>query len=92
MAMTLVNIKFLDNPLDADLKTDVVHMMCPMHLLNMQQGIREIDIGQTLAVLTDYDGALDDIPEWCEFEGQDLLGVYEHDDYYEFYIKKLKEM
>lgn len=92
MATTLTNIKFLDDPLHVDVKTDVVHMMCPMHLLNMQQGIREIEIGQTLAVLTDYDGALDDIPEWCEFEGQGLLGVYEHDDYYEFYIKKLKEM
>jgi len=92
MTTTETTLKFLDEPLHVDSKTDVVYMMCPMHLLNMQQGVREIKMGQTLAVLTDYDGALDDIPEWCKFEGQELLGVYEYDDYYEFYIRKLKEM
>jgi TusA-related sulfurtransferase len=92
MTITETILKFLEEPLLVDSKTDVVYMMCPMHLLNMQQGMREIKMGQTLAVLTDYDGALDDIPDWCEFEGQELLGVYEHDDYYEFYIRKQKEM
>ncbi|RMD52612.1 MAG: sulfurtransferase TusA family protein, partial [Nitrospirae bacterium] len=85
-------LKFLDKPIKADASTDVVHMMCPMHLLNIQKGMMDIKIGQVLSILTDYDGALVDIPEWCDFTGNELIGVFEHDDYYEFFIKKCREM
>jgi tRNA 2-thiouridine synthesizing protein A len=92
MTALLNEIKFLDKPLKADVTTDVIYMMCPMHLLNIQKKMRDIEIGQVLSMLTDYDGALDDVPQWCDFTGNEFIGVVEHDDYYEFFIRKLKEM
>ena len=46
--------------------------------------------GQVLEVLTDYDGALEDIPDWCQKVGQEFIGVEESEDYYKLYIKKTK--
>ena len=80
--------RFLDSPIEADATTDIIYMMCPMHLLTIEEQVAEIEIGQTLAILTDYDGALEDIPQWCARTGNEFLGVYEEDDHYEFFIKK----
>ncbi len=82
---------FLDKPIETDATTDIIYMMCPMHLLTIEEQVREITVGQTLAILTDYDGALEDIPEWCQKTGNEFLGIYEDDDHYKFYIKKIRE-
>jgi len=85
------SLKFLDSPIHADATTDIIYMMCPMHLLTIKEKIKEIEKGQVLAILTDYDGALEDIPAWCELSGNEFLGVYEDSDHYKFYVRKLKE-
>lgn len=84
-------LKFLDKPIRADATTDIIYMMCPMHLLTIEEQMKEIAVGQTLAILTDYDGALEDIPEWCSKTGNEFLGVMETPDHYQFYVRKLKE-
>jgi TusA-related sulfurtransferase len=84
-------LRFLDKPLDADSTTDIIYMMCPMHLLTIEEKIKELSTGQTLSILTDYDGALEDIPEWCSKTGNEFLGILETPDHYAFYVKKLKE-
>ena len=83
--------RFLNEPLKADAETDIIYMMCPMHLLTIDEQIKEIDIGQILSILTDYDGAIEDIPEWCEKTGNEFLGIYEEIDHYKFYVKKIRE-
>jgi TusA-related sulfurtransferase len=85
------NLKFLDAPIEADATTDIIYMMCPMHLLTIEEQIREINVGDVLAILTDYDGALEDIPQWCRRTGNEFIGIYEDEDHYKFYVKKLKE-
>jgi TusA-related sulfurtransferase len=84
-------LKFLDKPIKADATTDIIYMMCPMHLLILQEKMKELKIGQILAILTDYDGALEDIPAWCRNTGNEFLGILETPDHYEFYVKKIKE-
>ncbi len=83
--------QFLDSPIEADATTDIIYMMCPMHLLTIEEQVKEISVGQIRAILTDYDGALEDIPQWCARTGNEFLGVYEEDDHYNFYIKRIKE-
>lgn len=84
-------LKFLNEPVKADAETDIIYMMCPMHLLTIEDKVKEINAGQILSILTDYDGALEDIPEWCSKTGNEFLGIYEDDDHYKFYIRKIKE-
>ena len=84
-------LKFLDDPIETDATTDIIYMMCPMHLLTIEEQVKEIKMGETLAILTDYDGALEDIPAWCSKTGNEFLGIYEDVDHYKFYLKKIKE-
>jgi TusA-related sulfurtransferase len=65
---------------EPDESLDLVCRMCPMHLL---------EPGDILKwVMTDYDGALEDIPDWCKKCGHEFIGIEEDDEYYKFYIKK----
>lgn len=75
----------------ADATADLVYRMCPIHLLEPGQFIKEMQKGQVLEILTDYDGALEDIPAWCDKNGQEFLGMCSDDDdeYYRLYIKKV---
>jgi TusA-related sulfurtransferase len=41
-----------------------------------------------LEILTDYDGALEDIPGWCEKNGHEFLGIEETEDFYKLFIRK----
>ncbi|QWR78891.1 sulfurtransferase TusA family protein [Candidatus Magnetomonas plexicatena] len=63
-------------------------MMCPMHLLKLDEQIKELEDKQVLELLTDYDGALEDVPAWCEKTGNEFLGIDEEADYYKIYIRK----
>lgn len=72
----------------ADLTADVVYMMCPMHLLKLDEMMKMLEKGQILEILTDYDGALEDIPKWCEKTGNEFIGLDETEDYYKFYVRK----
>jgi tRNA 2-thiouridine synthesizing protein A len=80
-------LKFVNN-VKADVTTDVVYMMCPMHLLKLDEMIKEIEPGQVLEILTDYDGALEDVPEWCAKKGHEFIGIDESNGIYKLYIRK----
>ncbi len=80
-------MKFVKNQKSDD-QLDLVCRMCPMHLLEPGDKLRCMKKGEVLEVLTDYDQALEDIPNWCERCGQDFIGVEEDDDCYKLYIRK----
>ncbi|MCX7792902.1 MAG: sulfurtransferase TusA family protein [Thermodesulfovibrionales bacterium] len=82
-------LKFVEN-IKADLTADIVYMMCPMHLLKLQEMIKKVEPGQIIEIITDYDGALEDIPGWCEKTGHEFIGVEEDTDFYKFYIRRTK--
>lgn len=80
-------MKFVRN-IKADVTADIVYMMCPMHLLKLDELIKGLENGQVLEILTDYDGALEDIPQWCQKTGNEFIGLEDSDDYYRFYVRK----
>jgi TusA-related sulfurtransferase len=80
-------MKFVEG-IKADVTADIVYMMCPMHLLKLDEMVKELDFGQVLEILTDYDGALEDIPGWCAMTGNEFIGLEDSEDFYKFYIRK----
>lgn len=74
----------------ADATVDLVYRMCPMHLLEPVEQIKDMEEGQVLEILTDYDGALEDIPAWCAKHHQEFMGIDEDEEgeIYKLYIKK----
>jgi TusA-related sulfurtransferase len=83
------DMKFVDIQ-SADATVDLVCRMCPMHLLEPGERLKCLKKGQVLEVLTDYDRALEDIPDWCEKCGHEFIGIEEDDECYKLYIKKVK--
>ncbi len=84
-------MKFLEQACPADVTADLVYRVCPMHLLEPAELLKDLKPGQVLEILTDYDGALEDIPAWCAKHGQEFLGLCEDDcDHcYRMYIRKV---
>ena len=82
-------MKFVENQ-SADDTLDLVCRMCPLHLIEPGEKLRCLKESQVLEVLTDYDGALEDIPAWCEKCGQEFIGMVEEGGCYKLYIKKKK--
>ena len=84
-------MKFIEQ-CPADATADLIYRVCPMHLLEPMELIKDLKTGQVLEILTDYDGALEDIPAWCVKHGQEFIGICEDEDEegcYKLYIKKL---
>jgi tRNA 2-thiouridine synthesizing protein A len=75
----------------ADATADLVYRVCPMHLLEPSEYLKDLKKGQVLEILTDYDGALEDIPAWCAKYGQEFVGICEEEDdeVFKLYIKKV---
>ena len=75
----------------ADATADLVYRVCPMHLLEPAEFLKDLQTGQVLEILTDYDGALEDIPAWCAKHGQEFVGLCEEDDdeVFKLYIRKV---
>lgn len=75
----------------ADATADLVYRVCPMHLLEPAEYLKDLHQGQVLEIVTDYDGALEDIPAWCEKHGQEFLGLCEEDsdEIFKLYIRKV---
>ena len=63
---------------------------CPGPLMELIRGIREGDVGDTLAVISSDNGSKTDIPKWVEKAGHNLVGVYTHDGYDEIVVEKTK--
>ncbi len=82
-------LRFVEN-IKADLTADIVYMMCPMHLLKLQEMIKKVEPGQIVEIITDYDGALEDIPQWCEKNGHEFIGVEDDTDFFKFYIRRTR--
>lgn len=84
-------MRFLHN-CKADATADLVYRVCPMHLLEPAEFLKDLHTGQVLEIVTDYDGALEDIPAWCAKHGQEFVGICEDEedqDLYKLYIKKV---
>ncbi len=84
-------MKFVSG-IEPDDTLDLVCRMCPLHLLEPGERLKCLKTGQVLEVLTDYDGALEDIPAWCRRCGQEFVGMEEGEDCYRLYIRKVKEV
>ena len=84
-------MKFVQG-IKADDTLDLVCRMCPLHLLEPGERLKCLKTGQVLEILTDYDGALEDIPQWCQKCGQEFIGIEEDEDCYRLYIRKRKEV
>lgn len=71
-----------------DKEIDARGSFCPGPLLELIRGVKSIQVGQTLAVLSSDPGSSKDIPAWIAKAGHELIGVYPGDGYTRFVMRK----
>ncbi|MCD4695260.1 MAG: sulfurtransferase TusA family protein [Bacteroidales bacterium] len=73
----------------ADVTIDCLGLYCPMPIIKTAEKIREVSIGQTIEIISDDNGIIEDMPSWCRTTGQEFLGIEDNGGEYKVYIKKI---
>ncbi|WP_133468778.1 sulfurtransferase TusA [Paraglaciecola marina] len=80
-----------DNPFEsADYQLDAMGMRCPEPVMMVRLQIREMQIGETLAVIADDHSTTRDIPSFCHFMEHELVDQAVDKAPYRYIIRKGK--
>jgi tRNA 2-thiouridine synthesizing protein A len=58
---------------------DALGKKCPIPIIMLADRIRDVRIGQTIAVLADDPAAKTDLPAWCALKSHEFVGTDERD-------------
>jgi len=75
----------------ADKVMDLKGLPCPMPVVKVSKGIKDIEVGQVIEAITTDPGALADFPAWARTSGNEILDTEQEDGVIKFYIKRTAE-
>jgi TusA-related sulfurtransferase len=67
---------------------DLKGLACPMPVVKVSKGIKEIEVGQVLRAVTTDPGALTDFPAWANTTGNEIIKTETEGKETSFYIKR----
>lgn len=77
--------------METDHTLDTVGTFCPVPIIETARKIKELQIGETLVVLSDDAGIVTDMPNWCTMTGNEFLESSEENGIYSVVIRKTAE-
>lgn len=77
-----------ESEFEADATVDARGSACPGPLMDLIGKIKKVDEGAVVELLTGDEGSKNDVPEWVEEAGHELLDIVDEGDYYSIYVKK----
>ena len=78
----------MSDDIKADKAMDLSGLACPMPVVKVSKGIKEIEIGQVLEATTTDPGSLTDFPAWARTSGNEILKTDQNGDTIIFYIQR----
>lgn len=76
--------------LNVDKVMDLKGLPCPMPVVKVSKGIKEIQVGQVIEAITTDPGALSDFPAWARTSGNEILKTDQSEGVIKIYIKRKK--
>ncbi len=67
---------------------DLKGLACPMPVVKVSKGIKEVEIGQVLEAHSTDPGSLTDFPAWARTSGNEIVKTEQDSDVIKFYIKR----
>ena len=67
---------------------DLKGLACPMPVVKVSKGIKEVEIGQVIEAITTDPGSLTDFPAWARTSGNEILKSEQDDNEIRFYIER----
>ncbi|MDY6967591.1 MAG: sulfurtransferase TusA family protein [Spirochaetota bacterium] len=78
----------MSEEIKVDKTMDLKGLPCPMPVVKASKGIKDVEIGQVVEVLSTDPGALTDFPAWARTSGNEILKTEQDDDVIKIYIKR----
>ena len=69
---------------------DAKNTFCPGPLMELIANMKQIEVGEELEVLSTDEGSANDIPEWVNKVGHEILDSYEDAGVWHIIVKKAK--
>ena len=78
----------MSDDINIDKAMDLSGLACPMPVVKVSKGIKEIEVGQVLEATTTDPGSLTDFPAWARTSGNEILKTDQDGDTIKFYIQR----
>lgn len=78
----------MSEDIKVDKVMDLKGMPCPMPIVKVSKGIKDVEVGQVIEAITTDPGALADFPAWAKTSGNEILKTDQQGDLIKFYIKR----
>ena len=73
----------------SDFTIDCLGLFCPMPIIKTAEKINELEKGDVLEVISDDEGIVNDMPNWCKITGHEFLGIEKTEDEFKAYVRKV---
>ena len=80
----------MSDEIKVDKVMDLKGLPCPMPVVKVSKGIKDVQVGQVIEALTTDPGALSDFPAWARTSGNEILKTDQDGGLIKIYIKRLK--
>jgi tRNA 2-thiouridine synthesizing protein A len=78
----------MSQEMKADKVMDLKGLPCPMPVVKISKGIKEVQVGQIVHAITSDPGALADFPAWAKTSGNEILKTEQEGKITSFYIRR----
>ncbi|MCG6909643.1 MAG: sulfurtransferase TusA family protein [Deltaproteobacteria bacterium] len=78
----------MSDDISVEKQMDLSGLACPMPVVKVSKGIKEIEVGQVLEAVTTDPGSLTDFPAWARTSGNEILKTDQDGDTIKFYIQR----
>jgi tRNA 2-thiouridine synthesizing protein A len=67
---------------------DLKGMPCPMPVVKVSKGIKEVEVGQVVEAISTDPGSLSDFPAWARTSGNEIIKTEQDGKTIKFYIRR----
>ena len=78
----------MSEAIKADKVLDLKGLPCPMPVVKISKGIKEVEVGQVVEAITTDPGALADFPAWARTSGNEILKTEQSDSEIKFFVRR----
>jgi len=78
----------MSEEIKVDKVMDLKGLPCPMPVVKISKGIKEVEVGQVVEAHSTDPGSLTDFPAWARTSGNEILKTEQDGDVIKFLIKR----
>ena len=78
----------MNESIKVDKVMDLKGLPCPMPVVKISKGIKEVQVGQVIEVHTTDPGSLTDFPAWARTSGNEVLETEQENGLIKIYVKR----